>query len=212
MGGSRTKAVMAIVLVAAVGGALVTAAVAWVDGAGRASAGEPLPVLGEVPAFELTSQDERRVTREDLRGQVWVAEFMFTSCAGICPMMMRNMQAVHASVKDEPGAEALRLVSITVDPEHDTPEVLRAYAADHGAEGEPWLFLTSDQRDAIWRLSEQGFMLGVQEAPENPLMPINHSGRFVLVDREGRIRGYYSGTTPEGRDALVADLKRLLDQ
>lgn len=212
---SRSKPLIVIVLAAAVGAALVAGAVAWMFGPQPLGEDESLEVLGEVPAFELLSHREEPVTRDDLLGKVWVAEFIFTSCGGICPVMVQNLVALDEALADAAGREDLRLVSFTVDPGHDRPDALRAFAERHGAEGEHWLFLTTpepqrDEREPIWRLSREGFMLGVSEAPHDPVMPISHSGQFVLVDRDGRIRAYHSGTSAAEREQLVADVKRLL--
>ena len=171
---------------------------------------EPLPEYGEVPAFALTDQHGESVTLDDLRGKVWVAEFIFTRCQAICPIMVHNMRVVRDALADRPDADDLRFVSITVDPDHDTPEVLREYAELHDADHHDWLFLTAEQREPIWRLSEEGFMLGVSETPENPQMPISHGSQFALVDRAGHIRGYYSGTIAEERDELIEDIPQLL--
>lgn len=203
------KAIGVIVLAAMVGSVLATVGLALLIGP-RPMA-EPLPEYGRVPAFALIDQHEQPVTREDLLGHVWVAEFIFTRCGAICPIMVQNMKVVRDELEARfPGADDVRFVSITVDPEHDTPEVLRAYAERQGADSENWLFLTAAQREPIWRLSEEGFKLGVSETPDDPFMPISHGSKFVLVDRDAQIRGYYTGTTTEGREELMVDLRQLL--
>jgi protein SCO1/2 len=102
----------------------------------------------------------------------------------------------------------LRLVSFTVDPNRDTSKVLAAYAAEHGATRERWLFLTGDKQ-MLYDICIKGFKLPVEDDPGTPLEPITHSTRFVLVDKQGQIRGYYSGTEDQEMNRLVADAKRV---
>lgn len=168
---------------------------------------EPPPVLSELPGFSLTNRDGRTVTLRDLAGAPWVADFVFTRCPATCPMMTARMARLNRGL---PADLPVRLVSFTVDPEHDTPEVLERYAQFFEAP-DRWLFLTGD-RDEILALSEKGFKLGVTmelppgtDAPE----PIVHSTRFVLVDGEGRIRGYYDAFDEESMERLERDLKAL---
>jgi protein SCO1/2 len=105
--------------------------------------------------------------------------------------------------------EEIRLVSFSVDPEHDTPEVLSEYANRYNADSERWLFLTGTM-DAIEKLSVGGFKLALDPTAGTEAEPITHSSRFVLVDREGRIRGYYGNEDPDALDRLISDAKRLL--
>jgi protein SCO1/2 len=105
--------------------------------------------------------------------------------------------------------DRVRLVSISVDPETDTPEVLRGYANAHGADPNRWLFLTGT-RPAIWNLANEGFMLGVGADPSNQAMPIFHSSKLSLVDGKGRLRGHYDGLSDEGQANLVRDLQMVL--
>ncbi|MEM9418381.1 MAG: SCO family protein [Planctomycetota bacterium] len=170
-----------------------------------------LPELWAAPDFTLTNQAGETVTRDDLLGQVWVADFFFTSCPGICPMLSANMQAMNADLADHPLRDELRLVSFTVDPERDTVEVLAEYSEAIGAPPSEWLFLTGD-RQAIWDLSIDGFKLEIQDTPDDPVNPILHSGKVILVDRQGMIRGYYEGLLAEGMQELQADLELLLAQ
>jgi len=165
-----------------------------------------LPVLGTVPAFTLTAGDGRTVSAEELRGQVWIADFIFTRCPGQCPVLTANMAKLQTALPAD-AAGVVRLVSFSVDPAHDTPEVLRAYAERFGADGTRWTFLTGD-RDALYTLIRDGFYLAVNEEPGSTGM-ITHSDRFILVDRDLRIRGYYSGSDPEGNARVVRDAARL---
>ena len=165
----------------------------------------PLPVYGSVPDFVLTERSGRTVRLADLKGHIWVADLIFTSCAGPCPMMSQQMSGFQTSLAP---ARDIRLVSFSVDPERDTPAVLTEYAARYRADGERWLFLTGD-RKMIYRLIREGFRLTVKDAPEDDGQII-HSLRFALVDREGRVRCYYNGDDPQSLRGLLPDVDRLL--
>lgn len=164
----------------------------------------PLTKYYPLPDFSLTDQTMRTVTLADLKGKVWIADFIFTSCGGMCPMMTDKMRKLADTLPAD-----IRLVSFTVDPERDTPKVLSAYAAEHGATGERWLFLTGDKK-ALYDLCMSGFKLALDESGGTPAEPITHSTRFVLVDREGNVRGYYSGEETTDLERLSADVKKLL--
>ncbi len=181
---------------------------------GGAVAGVQAGVFGTVPDFAFTDRRGRTVRRADLLGKVWVADFIFTNCSGTCPVMTMRMKGLLEALKDLPG---VALVSFSVDPDRDTPEVLDEYAAGHGADDERWYFLTGD-RAAVYRLSREGFRLAVGEVPPEELRPgdeaIMHSDRFGLVDRRGRIRGLYRGAGPDSEAAvrqLAEDIRKLLD-
>jgi len=163
-----------------------------------------LPVYGEVPAFSLTESSGRALSRDDLLGKPWIADFIFTRCSGTCPVMTSSMSGLHEAFAEARDLNELRFVSFTVDPEWDTPEVLRSYAEGIAADPARWHFLTGD-RDAIYALSQQGFHLGADD--DVATSEIMHSTRFVLVDRAGRIRGYYDGTVPEEVAQLARDAR-----
>jgi len=169
---------------------------------------EPPPVLGRVPAFSLTNRDGRTVTAADLAGAPWIADFIFTRCAASCPMMTARMTRLDRAL---PAAPPIHLVSFTVDPAHDTPEVLARYAARQGAPPR-WLFLTGPA-DRLLDLSRRGFKLAVGPAPAAGAAPADdalvHSTRFVLVDGGGGIRGYYDGFDEEAMARLEKDLEAL---
>lgn len=166
----------------------------------------PLPVLGSVPDFALTDHEHRPLAVRDLAGTVWVANFVFTRCRGICPALTQQMAqfARRCGV-----ARDIRLVSFSVDPLHDTPEELQRYAASRGAVDPRWSFVTGDV-DAIRHLVTRGFRLALQEQSSRDDEPIVHSDRFVLVDREGRIRGYYHALDADALEHLCADVGRVL--
>jgi protein SCO1/2 len=168
---------------------------------------EPPPVFDPVPAFSLTNRDGRTVRLQDLRGRPWIADFVFTRCPASCPMMTARMAKLERELPDDLDVP---LVSFSVDPEHDTPEVLQRYAESYKAPAR-WLFLTGGKEE-MYRLSRQGFKLGIDiPSPPPPgapaAEPILHSTRFVLVDGQGRIRGYYDGFDEESMKKLVRDLE-----
>ncbi|MEM9881590.1 MAG: SCO family protein [Planctomycetota bacterium] len=179
-------------------------------GPGGGDSGGPIERYWPAPNFTLTNQAGQAVTTDDLRGKVWAADFFFTQCPGICPMLFASMVEVRDHFATHPHADELSLVSFTLDPENDTAEVLAETAAAIDATPDQWQFFTGD-RAAIWRLSEQGFKLGVAETPDDPVNPISHPGKIVLVDRDGIIRGFYDGLTRDGVAALKRDLARLLE-
>jgi len=169
--------------------------------------GEPPPILGEVPDFALTNRDGTPVGRGDLAGRPWIADLLFTRCTLICPALTARMARLDRTLP----TDGPRLVSVSVDPEHDTPERLQAYAEGVDASGR-WLFLTGDPA-AIDALVVGGFKLGVSrlsaaEDPD-PGTRITHSDRFLLVDELGRIRGYYDPFDAESIARLETDLAAL---
>jgi protein SCO1/2 len=166
-----------------------------------------LPVLAEVPDFQLINRDGRSIGRDDLLGRPWIADFIFTRCGVSCPIMTARM----AEIQEQVAADTAHLVSVSVDPTHDRPPVLQEFAERWGAQ-DHWLFLTGEP-DAIYRLMRDGFLLAV-EPPKTPEQaasaePISHSSRLVLVDAEGRIRGYYDGMTAGDEERLLKDLQGL---
>lgn len=170
----------------------------------RQAGPQPLPVYGRVPAFALTDQDGQPVTPAMWQGRVWIADFIFTRCAGQCVMMSSQMTALQRALP-----EVVALVSITVDPDYDTPPVLAAYAARSGADTTRWRFLTGP-REAIYALAHDGFRLSVAAEGGTPQEPILHSVRLVLVDGDGQIRGYYDATETDAVARLARDAQQLL--
>ena len=153
-------------------------------------------MLYDAPAFALTDQDGRPFASERLRGQVWVGALVFTNCPGVCPMMTQKMVKLQQAV---PRAD-VKLVAFSVDPERDTPEVLRQYAAVRGADAARWHLLTGDQ--AALTATAAGLKLSYRAASADA--PIGHAEYFLLVDRQGRVRGAYDSKD----DARVAQLTR----
>jgi cytochrome oxidase Cu insertion factor (SCO1/SenC/PrrC family) len=170
--------------------------------------GDP-PVLSTLPEFRLVERAGGVFSSDDLAGKVWVADFIFTRCGGTCPLMSQEMSNLQGRLRSSPRWDDIRLVSFSVDPVNDTPEVLRAYAESYKADPRHWLFLTGSRPD-VWKLCKEGFKLAVGEDNENLQMPITHSSRFALVDQRGRIRGYYDPQEEDGRARLAADIDKVL--
>ncbi|MBI1335459.1 MAG: redoxin domain-containing protein [Phycisphaera sp.] len=170
-----------------------------------------------LPAFELTERSGQPVTLETLKGKASVVCFIYTHCAGPCPRITSVMAGLQGQLDKLGTRDHVRLVSISVDPERDTPERLREYAGWAHADGEHWLFLTGPRKD-IWALIKDGFKQPVAENPDNTTDPILHTQKLVLVDAEGRIRGFYRAldeSLPDGTvvksqiDELLNDINRL---
>lgn len=160
---------------------------------------EPVPVLHEVPAFELVGDDGRPLTNASFEGKVWVASFLFTSCGDVCPAMVSKIQLLQHTLPE--GAVAL---SVSVDPDRDTPAKLRAYAQfNHRQEGK-WLLATG-KWEVISELAQKGFYLGGGKRQI-------HSPRFGLVDKWGRLRGYYDSRDSAELGKLVRDVSLLLGE
>lgn len=160
---------------------------------------DPLPVYGHVPEFSLVSENGQAFDGSTLDGNVWVADFFFTSCPGPCPRMSSQMHWVQKQVAELPG---VKLVSFTVDPERDTPPVLAAYAKRFRADSDRWHFLTGPRAE-LDTLDSDAFHLGNVDGT------LMHATRFVLVDRQRRIRGYYRTDEGESLAPLIADIRRL---
>jgi cytochrome oxidase Cu insertion factor (SCO1/SenC/PrrC family) len=149
-----------------------------------ASQQKGLPELWDAPHFSLTDQNGQPVTDAQLRGKVWIAAFIFTHCAGPCPMMSEKMEELQKTI----ASPDVKLVSFTVDPERDTPEVLKQYAETFHADESRWIFLTGE-RQQIFDVAAQ-MKLTAKAATDD--QPILHSTSFLLVDRAGKVRGAYT--------------------
>jgi len=170
----------------------------------NALSARPLPSYGTVPSFELVNQDAQPFGSRQLSGKIWVADFIFTNCPGPCPIISTRMSELQKPL----GHSDVHLVSFSVDPERDTPDVLRVYADKLRTEPLRWDFLTGPIA-TITSLSRDGFKLGFSEGASPESGPI-HSTRFVLVDRRGTIRGYYDALAADGVTKLLADTNHLL--
>lgn len=170
---------------------------------------EPPPVMGALPAFALVDQDGNEVSSETLKGKVWIASFVFTTCPSVCPKVTGAMVDLQARIKrhDVP----LHLVTFTVDPEYDTPEILEKYGRTYEADFAMWHFLTGSQQ-ALESLIVGGFKTHLGDKAKNAegLIDIAHTTKLVLVDDKGRIRGYYD-SHEEGVDEAFWRAKRVWD-
>ncbi len=181
-----------------------------------------------VPDFALINQDSMLITNADYKGKVYVAEFFFTSCPSICPIMNRNLVALQEEFRE---FEDFGVASFTINPEYDTPAVLKEYAENYGIEDMDWHLLTGN-RDSIYRLANEGFNIFAAEAPDVP-GGFEHSGLFALIDRDGYIRSrrdgygnpiiYYRGAISQEQghnlegeteqiSLLKEDIKKLLEE
>lgn len=172
---------------------------------------EPPPVMFELPEYALVDHTGRAFSPETLEDQVWVAGFVFTTCPSSCPAVTRAMTDLRERF-DRNGID-VQMVSFTVDPEHDTPEVLREYADSVGADSETWRFVTGDP-EAIRSLIGDGFRLGVGERQDKDggLYDIAHSTKLALVDGQGRVRGYYGIEPDLGLDEIYERADRVLQE
>jgi protein SCO1/2 len=164
---------------------------------------------GNVPDFSLTERSGKKITLADLRGKIWIADFIYTTCTDTCPLQSAEM----SKLQDELGAQNIQLVSFSVDPDHDTPSVLTAYAGRFKADHERWFFLTGD-KEQISNLIEAGFHLSAaplkQSGTESTVFL--HSPRFVLIDKNAVIRGYYDSRERDALARLKSDTRTLLNQ
>ena len=159
---------------------------------------------GTVPAFQLVNQNGQPFGSAQLTGKIWIADFVYTTCPGPCPMISSRMSELQKPLEKTD----VHLVSFSVDPEKDTPQVLRGYADRLQADPARWDFLTGP-KSVIYKLSHDGFKLAVSDGTGEQGIPI-HSTRMVLVDRHGDIRGYYDATEVDAITKVVADTSHLL--
>ncbi len=163
----------------------------------------PLPVLASAPDFAFTSQTGVPIKRADFAGKIWIADFIFTRCAGPCPVMTERLSELQRALAA--GLDDVRLVSVTVDPEYDSPEVLAKYAARFGADPARWAFLTGEPA-AIEKFTTKGMLLALAKDGEGA--PI-HSQKFVVVDPSGNIRAYRDLNDPALLPNLLQDIENL---
>ena len=167
-----------------------------------------LPIIGPVGEFALTNQHGKTVSAADLRGKVWIANIVFTHCAGPCPLMTKAMKEIQDSTDPR-----VRLVTLTTDPDNDTPEVLKRYGEKFGADFNRWSFLTGS-KDQIARLAVNGLKLVAQEKPaaerESPADLFIHSTLFVIVDQAGNLRAAYELDDPNLKSKVLEATRSLL--
>ncbi len=168
----------------------------------RSAVGPPLNSddFGAVPEFRFTECRGAPFGRAEMLGKISVVDFIFTRCRSACPVMSSRMAELYRAFA---GSEEVQFVSISVDPEYDTPEVLRRYAEKHGVEDRRWVFLHAPLQKVKW-LAESGFHVSGD-------LPSMHSTKFILVDREGRIRGYYDAFDAQRLEALSLRIRRMLE-
>lgn len=163
-------------------------------------------IFKKIPDFQLVSQKGETFTKEDLKGKIYVADFFFATCPGICKKMSSQLVRVQEAFQDEPNVEIL---SFTVNPEHDSVEVLQNYADMYGADPDKWTFLTGP-REEIYDLARHGFYLPVVQVEGQ--QDFIHSEKFMLVDKNHHVRGIYDGTDPVDVDRLITEIRVLLDE
>lgn len=165
-----------------------------------------LPVLGNgaIVPFGFINQNGDTITEKDVDGKVWVADFFFTTCPTICPKMKNEMLRVLEAYQ---GNERVVILSHSIDPEYDTPQVLKEFADRLEIKGDQWHFLTGD-KDSIYAMAER-YMVSAKQDPSAPGGYI-HSGAFILLDGNRQIRGVYDGTNPQQVDTMIVDMKGLL--
>lgn len=172
--------------------------------------GEPsLPVLSYVPAFSFANQEGKTITEKEVAGKVYVAEYFFTTCKGICPKLNVNMKKLADDLSQEPN---FRLLSYTVDPETDSVSRMKKYSDSLGADPQRWWFLTG-RKDSLYHLARNGYML---DDPKNNALNINeqflHTQFLALVDKGGRVRKIYDGLKKDELEELEKDIATLLKE
>lgn len=158
-----------------------------------------LPILGDVPGFSLVASDGKTFSRPDLDGRLHIVNFMFTRCQGVCPTMSANIQKMYELYR---GSDKVRFLSVTVDPDYDSLEVLQRYAARFGVNDDRWIFARGALVD-VAALIEHGFMLDASD------LPSSHPAFLILVDQFGKIRGYYSYNDENDLGVLGQNIRQL---
>jgi protein SCO1/2 len=172
----------------------------------------PLRSYGTVPPFSLTERGGKTITNHDLDGKIWVADFIFTTCPGPCPIISANMAKLQSKLAGDP---RVQLVSFTVDPQDDTPAVLSAYADRLGADPQHWWFLTGPKAP-LYDLIQNGFYQTVQDNHGKQLEPgqyvVTHSTYMALIDSHGTKRGFYQGLDADDQANLLKAIHQLEDE
>lgn len=188
-----------LVLLAVWSGQRLLPAMARAVGSGGSGETDEAPLF-EVPDFSLTDQENRTITRASLDGHPWVTAFIFTRCAGPCPIVTRRMAGLQEKLPAD-----VKLVSFSLDPNYDTPEVLKAYGQEYGADASRWHFLTGDGR-AIDHVAAE---LKIHAERGADPVQIDHGTHLVLVNGDGRVHGYYAHGDDEATQRLIADARKL---
>ncbi|WP_282159978.1 SCO family protein [Ulvibacterium marinum] len=156
--------------------------------------------------FSLTNQNGKTITQADYRDKIYVADFFFTTCPTICPIMTKNMAEIQEEIKDD---DEILLLSHSVTPQIDSVAQLKKYALEKGVMDKKWNLVTGDKKQ-IYELARKSYLAVKTDGDGGPFDMI-HTENFILVDKERRIRGFYDGTDPEEMDMLLSDLKVLKD-
>jgi protein SCO1/2 len=176
---------------------------------GEGALSKGLPKIAIVPPFALTERSGKSITNRDLAGKIWVADFIYTTCPGPCPIVTAAMARLQDAVAHDP---QVQLVSFTVDPDTDTPAVLSTYADKFGADPNRWWFLTGPKKP-LYDLIQNGFLQPLQDNSGQPAEPgqykVTHSTYLALVDADGNVRGFYDGVGTDNRGELLQDIKVL---
>lgn len=178
----------------------------------------------DVPSFEVTTHLGEPMSKQSMLGKVWVCDFFLSRCNGICPILGRTMVDLAGDLSKDATLDDVKLVSFSVDPEYDTVEQLQLYRKinmgawardDEAVQAEidrRWMHVRAQEQEPFWELVREGFKLYVGPSENDPTTPVAHSGRLVLIDKQGQIRGYYDGLTDEDMPALLADIRRLVNE
>ena len=165
--------------------------------------------ISTVPPCALTERSGKTITNQDLAGKIWIADFVYTTCPGPCPLVTAGMAKIQSAVAQDP---QVQLVTFTVDPDTDTPPVLAKYADQFGADPNRWWFLTGPKQP-LYDLIQNGFLQVVEDntgkPPQDGQYKVTHSTYLALVDGDGNVRGVYDGVGADGRADLLRDIKRL---
>lgn len=161
----------------------------------------------KIDNFSLTNQNGNRISQRDYQGKIYVADFFFTTCPSICPIMTNNMAYIQSKIMDDP---QVKLLSFSVTPEIDSVPQLKKYALEKGVNDKKWNLLTGDKKE-IYTLARKSYFVVKEDGDGGPHDMI-HTENFVLVDPEKRIRGYYDGTDKAAMENLLADLKTLKEE
>src|SRR5689334_3852854 len=157
-----------------------------------------------VPSFSFTNQDNQSLTSEFVKDKIWVADYFFTKCTSICPKLTTHLQKVEDAFKQDYG---VKIISFTVDPDRDSPDVLKTYAAAYHANSSQWQFVTGEKKD-LYAFARKGLFIIATDGDGGPDDFI-HSEKLVLIDKNQHIRGYYDGTSDNEVDQLIKDITRL---
>jgi len=159
-----------------------------------------LPIISQVPEFEMISENGQRFGSKDLKDRVYLANFVFARCPSVCPKMLGELEVIQKRIRGT--GKKVAIVTFTVDPEYDNEKVLFDLARKHHANPYTWTFLTGSDKEAMFKLYRDGFKVGVEQNPKS-LLEIAHSEKIVLVDQENRVRGFYSFETNDVNKLMI---------